>query len=88
MLLGAAALLVASARRPKTTFQRKLVVAAWALFSIICIAALGLMFLFGGGGREKAMALLLLLTGIAFAVRSAWQAGRKRRHKWDNYFDK
>ena len=61
---------------------------AWGVFSLICIAALGLTLVFGGGGREKAMVLLLFVTAIAFTVRAAWQAGRKRRHKWDNYFDK
>ncbi|MGH6781497.1 MAG: hypothetical protein ACREB5_05280 [Sphingomonadaceae bacterium] len=88
MLLGAVLLLAASVRKALSKTQRYLVVGAWGAFSLLALVALGAMIWFGGGSREKAMALLLFVTGLGFTARAAWQAGRKKRRKWDNYFDK
>lgn len=88
MLFAALILVAASPRRAVTRLQRNLVVAAWGVFSLLSIAALIVLLLMGGDNRVKAMALLLFLTGFGFTVRSAWQAGKKKRRKWDNYFDK
>ncbi|SNS38628.1 hypothetical protein SAMN06295912_105165 [Sphingomonas laterariae] len=88
MLLGAILLLAASVRKAVTRKQRYLVAGAWAAFSLLSLIALGIIVWFSGGSREKAMALLLFVTGLGFTARAFWQAGRKKRHKWDNYFDK
>ena len=88
MLAGALLLFAASLRKGATPVRRWLIAWLWVAFTVLCIAALAAMLLLEGGMREKAMALILFCTGCGFSVRSLWQAGRKKRRTWDNYFDK
>ena len=87
MLVGAAVLLLISMRKAVTRIQRNIVVGGWGVFVIVSIAGLAAMMVLGGGSQPKAMVLLLLFAGIGFTARAAWQAGRKKRRKWDSYFD-
>lgn len=88
MLLGALLLFVAAARKGVTPRWRWTIAWLWVAFTILCVAALGAMVALDGGMREKAMALILFFTGCGFGARSLWQAGRRKRHRWDGYFDK
>lgn len=88
MLLAALLLFLASARKGATPRWRWTIAWLWVAFTVLCVFALGAMLALEGGMREKAMALLLFCTGCGFSARSLWQAGRRKRHRWDGYFDK
>ncbi|ARS27009.1 hypothetical protein [Sphingomonas sp. KC8] len=87
MLAGAVILLAISVRKAVTRIQRNIVVAGWGLFTLLSTGGFGAMMWLGATSQAKAMALMLLLAGIGFTARAAWQAGRKKRRKWDSYFD-
>lgn len=88
MLVGAVVLIAISVRKAVTRMQRNIVVGGWGLFTLLCAGGFGVMMWLGATSQAKAMALMLFLAGIGFTARSAWQAGRKKRRKWDNYFEK
>lgn len=87
MLLGALLLFVAAARKGATPFRRWAIAWLWVAFTVLSAAGLAAMLFFDSSIREKAMAMILFCAGLGFGIRSLWQAGRRKRHRWDTYFD-
>lgn len=87
MLVAALLLFAASARKGTTPVRRWTIAWLWVAFTVLSVAGLGTMQFLGGTMQQKAMALILFCAGLGFALRSLWQAGRRKRHRWDSYFD-